>query len=185
MTHSPDCIAELYEGLHRLVARKERVHLSRKKDWPALIVPYTYCTIKSKCHDTCKKPSHSCKRKTISSWHHPSSPRLQGAGRLAAAWVECIRLSSECSSMKTSYGPSADFGPTRANWLVVVTVDHTVGFAGPSSPSLRCMRRMRHSSLKRCGVRLSCRRSNSCSSILSKRGFAQSCCVTQSDIEPT
>ena len=72
MTDSPDCIAKLNEGLHRLVARKERVHLSRKKDWPASVVPYAYCTIKSKCHDqsaqnrgrTCKKPGHSCTRKS-------------------------------------------------------------------------------------------------------------------------
>ena len=70
---SPESVGELYEGLHSLVGRKERVHLSRKKGWTGSIVPKTYCTIKSKCHDqsamrrgrTCQKPGHSCMRKII------------------------------------------------------------------------------------------------------------------------
>ena len=107
---SPESVAELYEGLHSLVGRKERVHLSRKKGWTGSIVPYTYCTIKSKCHDqsamrrgrTCQKPGHSCMRKIISWWHHPARPQLRAAGRAAAAWIECLRMSWECASMKTS-----------------------------------------------------------------------------------
>ena len=107
---SPECVAELYEGLHRLVARKERVHLSRKKGWTGSVVPYANCTNKSKCHDqsamrrgrTCQKPGHSCMRKIISWWHHPARPKLRAAGRAAAAWIECLRVSWECTSMKTS-----------------------------------------------------------------------------------
>ena len=107
---SPESVAELYEGLHSLVGRKERVHLSRKKGWTGSIVPYTYCTIKSKCHDqsvmrrgrTCEKPGHSCMRKIISWWHHPARPQLRAAGRAAAAWIECLHMSWECASMKTS-----------------------------------------------------------------------------------
>ena len=48
---SPVCIADLYEGLHRLVARKERVHLSGQKKWSESVVPYAQCTIESLCHD--------------------------------------------------------------------------------------------------------------------------------------
>ena len=107
---SPESVAKLYEGLHSLVGRKERVHLSRKKGWTGSIVPYTYCTIKSKCHDqsamrrgrTCLKPGHSCMRKIISWWHHPARPQLRAAGRAAAAWIECLRMSWECVSMKNS-----------------------------------------------------------------------------------
>ena len=77
---SPETVAEFYEGLHGLVGRKERLYLSRKKGWTGSVVPYTYCTIKSKCHDqsaerrgrTCQKPGHSCMRKIISWWHHPA-----------------------------------------------------------------------------------------------------------------
>ena len=107
---SSECVAELYEGLHRLVARKERVHLSRKKGWTGSIVPHAFYTIKSKCHDqsamrrgrTCQKPGHSCKRKIISWWHHPARPKLRAAGRAAAARIECLRVSWECTSMKNS-----------------------------------------------------------------------------------
>ena len=72
-------------------------------------MPHAHCTIKSKCHDqsalrrgrTCKKPGHSCMRKIISWWHHPARPKLRAAGRATAAWIECLRVSWECSSMKT------------------------------------------------------------------------------------
>ena len=49
-----------------------------------------------------KKPGHSCMRKIISWWHHPARPQLRAAGRAAAAWIECLRMSLECASMKTS-----------------------------------------------------------------------------------
>ena len=39
---SPESVAELYEGLHNFVGRKERVHLSRKKGWAGSIVPFTF-----------------------------------------------------------------------------------------------------------------------------------------------
>ena len=79
---------------------------ARQKGWPATVVPHTYCTIILKCHDqtaqkcrrTCKKPGHSCMRKIISL----ARPKLRAAGRAAAAWVECLRVPWECSSVKTS-----------------------------------------------------------------------------------
>ena len=116
---SPEIVAEFYEGLHGLVGRKERLYLSRKKKWTGSIVPYTYCTIKSKCHDqsaerrgrTCQKPGHSCMRKIISWWHHPARPQLRAAGRAAAAWIECLHMSWECASMKTSCSD------LRKSWL--------------------------------------------------------------------
>ena len=93
--------------VRRLVAKKERVHLSRKKDWPASIVPFAYCAIKTKSRPVCAAAradltGPSCARKIISWWHHPTRPKFRAAGRAAAAWVECLRVSCECSSMKTS-----------------------------------------------------------------------------------
>ena len=92
-------------------------------------MPYAQCTVESKCHDqsalrrgrTCKKPGHSCMRKIISWWHHPARPKLRAAGRATAAWMECLRVSWECSSMKTNLRTSVARGPVHANLPVVVS----------------------------------------------------------------
>ena len=188
---SPESVAELYEGLHNFVGRKERVHLSRKKGWAGSIVPFTFCTIKSKCYDqsamrrgrTCQKPGHSCMRKIISWWHHPARPQLRAAGRAAAVWIECLRMSWECANMKTSCSDLRRLW-CRACRPEMVVVAHIVVSVGRCSILQLCTLRMRHSSMKRCVGRTSWRHFSTSFSILNNEGSTPLCCVNRDDDAP-